>query len=84
MRVAKVFSPGEKITISELVEADHRNRYKPVTYTVIRQYPHHVLCMDAAGNRRCIQNAELLSNSILGAAQCIMPMKKIEKDRNWH
>lgn len=84
MRITKEFLPGEKIIISELVEADHRSRYVPVTYTVIQRYPHHVLCKDAAGNRRCIQNAELLTAGAIEPYECAMPGNGKTRERKWN
>lgn len=84
MRITKVFRPGEKIELSEMVTDEVRSRYKLVTYTVIQQYPHHVLCKDAAGNRRCIQNAELLTAGAIEPYECAMPGNGKTRERKWN
>lgn len=83
MKLTKVYAPGEKIVLSELITDDSRSRYKPVTYTVVQQYPHHVLCVDESGNRRCINNAELLNAGVITALDCVMPGNRKTRERNW-
>ena len=60
MKPVREYKPGEKITITERVEDEHRKTKKQKkTLTVIKQYPHFVLAEDKMGNKRSVTNAEL-------------------------
>lgn len=60
MKPVREYKPGEKITIMERVEDEHRKTKKQKkTLTVIKQYPHFVLAEDKSGNKRSVTNAEL-------------------------
>lgn len=63
MKPVREYKPGEKITITERVEDEHRKTKKQKkTLTVIKQYPHFVLAEDKMGNKRSVTNAELYMN----------------------
>lgn len=55
----KIYKPGEKIKIIASVIIDGRERQRPTEYTVIKQYPHHILVIDKYGIRRSICNADI-------------------------
>lgn len=60
----KQFLPGQTITLAQafIEEKSGKRALKNKDFTVIKQYPHHVLTEDKNGIRECFNNAELLQN----------------------
>lgn len=65
MKTDKVFSPGQKICITEVTHDEHRARKIVVEYTVLEQYSHQVFAVNSAGTHRCISNVESRENGLI-------------------
>lgn len=61
MMVEKELKKGFKFT--DTVQEGRESR--STTYKVVKQYKHHVLCVDSIGRRRCFSNADLLTRGFV-------------------